>query len=134
MIPCPYCGSENSDLATHCNGCGQALVKTGRIERRDPADGDFKVVVLRTFTTVTAAQMAANFLEACGILSIISADDCGGMLPALQSAGGVRVSVNSKDQAQAEEVLREMDSGTAEAAIDSSTPPRPPGQPPPLPA
>jgi len=132
MIICAYCGKENSELATHCNGCGQVIVKTDGGARPDRGDRKFKVVVLRTFTTLSAAQIAANFLEASGITSIISADDCGGMLPALQPAGGVRVLVDSAEQAQAEEVLRELDSGSAEAALDSATPPPP--LPPPLPS
>jgi hypothetical protein len=134
MIICAYCGKENSDLATHCNGCGQAMVKSDGGGRPDLGDRKFQVIVLRTFTTLSAAQIAANFLEASGITSIISADDCGGMLPALQPAGGVRVLVDSAEQAQAEAVLRELDSGSAEADLDSATPPPSPGQPPPLPS
>lgn len=64
-------------------------------------------VVLRTFTSETSAELAASQLRSCGIDCELQADDCGGMLPPLQSSTGVRLLVAQKDAADAKRILDE---------------------------
>jgi hypothetical protein len=62
-------------------------------------------VVIRTFATHDAADLARAQLEANGIAGWIEADDCGGMLLNLAMAGGVRVLVSRSDEAEAKALL-----------------------------
>lgn len=54
-------------------------------------------VTIRFYSTREAAALSASNLEAHGIPSWISADDCAGMYPTLSIAGGVRLKVRVSD-------------------------------------
>lgn len=62
-------------------------------------------VLLRTFSSRSAAELAAASLDAHGIESWITADDGGGLLPHLALAGGVKLWVLSTDAAAAAALL-----------------------------
>jgi hypothetical protein len=53
--------------------------------------------IIRTFSNHEQADLASANLQAHGIESWITADDGGGMLPNLASAGGVRLSVRASE-------------------------------------
>lgn len=63
------------------------------------------LVVLRTYSRNTEAEVARATLAGSGIDALVDSDDCGGMQPFLQLARGVRLSVRSRDVARAEEIL-----------------------------
>jgi hypothetical protein len=67
--------------------------------------GEAGRVVIRSFATRDAAEMVAAQLEANGIACWIAADDCGGMLPNLAMAEGVRVLVSRSDAEEARALL-----------------------------
>ena len=60
-------------------------------------------VLLKTFPSVSAAEIAASRLRANGIECLIKTDDAGGMLPPLQTQEGVKLYVprNQRDEALA---------------------------------
>lgn len=62
-------------------------------------------VTIQAFATRDAAQAAAALLEANGIACRIIADDCGGLLPNLSLAEGVRLVVSASDLTAACELL-----------------------------
>jgi len=62
-------------------------------------------VTIQTFATRDAAQAAAGLLEANGIACRIVADDCGGLLPNLSLAEGVRLVISASDLTAACELL-----------------------------
>ena len=76
--------------------------------------------VLRTFSNLQAAEVEAASLEARGIQCWIKTDDCGGMLPSLTSAGGVRLVVASLDAGAAEALLASLPTAEEAAALDES--------------
>jgi hypothetical protein len=63
------------------------------------------LVTIRTFTSESEVNIAKSALEAFGITSMISRDDCGGQRPSLTLAGGIRLIVRSEDSGPAEDVL-----------------------------
>jgi len=64
------------------------------------------LIVIQSYKNRFEAESAKEILEANGINSIISADDCGGMRPALGvGTGGVGLSVLEEDVAKAKEIL-----------------------------
>ena len=62
-------------------------------------------VVIRSFTSEWEADIAKGALEAFGIESMISRDDCGGQRPHLAFSAGVNLLVRAEDVERAEEVL-----------------------------
>ena len=99
MKKCPYCGKEYSDEASECAIDGYplpSLLPESGPAKDDPR-GEVETVVVHTFISHEAAQLAASNLEAHGIKCWISADDGGGMYPNLTIAGGVRLSVTTSD-------------------------------------
>ena len=71
------------------------------------AENEF--VCVGTYPAETLAELARMKLEECGIESFVAADDCGGMLPFLQAATGVRLSVREPDAELALRVLAQAD-------------------------
>jgi len=63
------------------------------------------MVTVKTYATEVAAEGAAACLEANGIRCLLTADDCGGMLPAMDNYAGVKLSVAPDDAASAREIL-----------------------------
>ena len=62
-------------------------------------------VTLKTYVTEVAAEAAAACLEANGIHCTLTADDCGGMLSAMDNFSGVRLIVAASDVEPAREIL-----------------------------
>jgi hypothetical protein len=62
-------------------------------------------VTLKTYATEVAAEADAACLKANGIECQLSADDCGGMLSAMDNYSGVKLSVAEKDAESARELL-----------------------------
>ena len=65
-------------------------------------------VVLETFPTRIAAEMAAGLLESEGIEARVMADDAGGTYPMLQFIRGVKLMVAAEDETRAREILAAM--------------------------
>ena len=65
---------------------------------------DAELVVVATFLTKIDADMAQTALQAADIVSMISADDAGGLRPHLW-LGGVRLLVRAEDAEQANRIL-----------------------------
>src|SRR3990172_2008317 len=71
------------------------------------------VVELKVFSNLNSAELAKANLEARGIECWLTADDCGGMLAAMDTVRGVKLLVRSSDGAAAKELLA-ADSAAAE--------------------
>jgi hypothetical protein len=137
MKKCEYCGKEYPDEASVCAIDGHPLPSfppepgPANIGRCD----EVETVVVHTFISREAAQLAASNLEAHDIKCWISADDGGGMYPNLTVAGGVRLSVVAKDAEAAVALLSAKASPVEihqiEAEAVASSPPEPvsPGKP-----
>jgi hypothetical protein len=65
-------------------------------------------IVLETFPTRIAAEMAAGLLESEGIEALVMADDAGGTYPMLQFIRGVKLMVAADDETRARELLAAM--------------------------
>ena len=64
------------------------------------------LITIKTYPDRTEAELVKGVLESKGIKAMVSADDAGGMNPALLWAtGGVRLLVKKKDIQKAIEVL-----------------------------
>ncbi|MCH7828879.1 DUF2007 domain-containing protein [Patescibacteria group bacterium] len=64
------------------------------------------LITIKTYPDRTEAELVKGVLESKGIKAMVSADDAGGMNPALLWAtGGVRLLVKKKDIQMATEVL-----------------------------
>jgi hypothetical protein len=66
--------------------------------------GDHTLVRLRTFLTISEADMAKSALEAAGIECLVRADDAGGLRPDMQMRG-VDLLVRADDVTRAEAML-----------------------------
>ena len=66
---------------------------------------DEPLIPIRTFISVSEAEIAQGALTAFGIESTLSHDDCGGLRPHLNLAGGIRLMVRPADKSVAEETL-----------------------------
>ena len=65
------------------------------------------LVCIKTYPDRTEAELVKGVLESKGIKAMVSADDAGGMNPALLWAtGGVRLLVKKNDIQKAVEVLK----------------------------
>lgn len=69
------------------------------------------VVLVKVFSDRVAAESAAALLEANGISSWLNTDDCGGMLPTLDNAHGVKLSVALTNVDAAKELLATTSTG-----------------------
>jgi hypothetical protein len=63
------------------------------------------MVVIKIFMNEVDAEISRGKLESEGIRTIISSDDAGGMVPALQPSEGVRLIVAPEDEKKAKEIL-----------------------------
>jgi hypothetical protein len=63
------------------------------------------LVTVKTYATEVAAEVAASCLEANGIACMLSADDCGGMLSAMDNYSGVKLTVAANDAESARQIL-----------------------------
>ena len=68
----------------------------------DPSE---RMVVVRVFPATIEADLAASWLEAASIESIVQADDAGGVMPFMQVTRGVKLLVREADEERAKEVL-----------------------------
>lgn len=68
-----------------------------------------ETIVLAEYTSRLEADMAANMLAGYDIPSRIEGDDLGGLGPAQSLIDGVRLIVNSRDEAQAREILARIE-------------------------
>jgi hypothetical protein len=55
------------------------------------------MALLRTFSNEIEAEMAMSALEAAGIQSAMTRDDCGGIQPAMGLTGGIQVIVDDEN-------------------------------------
>lgn len=67
-----------------------------------------EIVVLKIYQNEFEADAAKTQLDSAGIHSFISADNYGGMMPALSHSEGVRLMINSEDYQKASEILKVM--------------------------
>jgi hypothetical protein len=136
MKRCEYCGKEYPDEASVCaiDGCPLPSFPPEPGPAKGGPRDETKTVVVHTFISHEAAQLAASNLEAHGIKCWISADDAGGMLPNLTAAGGVRLSVITSDAEAAVALLSaqaspvEIRQAETEAVASSSPEPAPAGK------
>lgn len=63
------------------------------------------MAIVRTFNSEIEAEMAMSALEAAGIESAMTRDDCGGVQPAMGLTAGVQVIVDDDQLEAATEVL-----------------------------
>ena len=66
---------------------------------------DAKLVAVGTYSNKIDADLAQGALEAADIEAIVTADDVGGLQPALLLGKGVRVLVRAEDVERAKEIL-----------------------------
>jgi len=65
------------------------------------------LVVIQTYPSVIAAEMAKSALDAAEIDSFLQSDDSGHLDPALSLTNGVKLLVREEDAAEAAEVLEQ---------------------------
>ena len=63
------------------------------------------LTTIATFNSDHEAEMARGILQVEGIEAFVFKDDCGGMLPHLQSIRGVYLKVKTCDEIRAREIL-----------------------------
>ena len=73
-------------------------------------DGD--MVVVRTYANTVEADLAASWLEAGGVDTMVLADDVGGTYPMFQATRGVKLMVRAEDEDRAKEILDSADLST----------------------
>ncbi len=64
---------------------------------------------VKTFLNRYEADLAKGFLESQGIEAFVSADDSGGMRPALAFSGGVGLMVKNEDAEEALGILESIE-------------------------
>lgn len=85
-------------------------------------------VVLRVFNYRSEAEIVSELLEAAGIASHVTSDDCGMVDPALQFVRGALLWVSQEDRERALEVVAAgmaADGVAAEAEYDEKPDPAP---------
>ena len=70
---------------------------------------DDPVSTLERFPNELVAEIARLTLEARGIPSMVSKDDCGGMEPYLQAGLGVRLLIHESNREEARRILDEIE-------------------------
>jgi hypothetical protein len=101
---CPHCKTEYRFGFTHCSDCGTPLVNLMAVE---PAQGDTKLIVLRTFATEFEANLAKTALDAAGIDSVIQ----GGRARTSDfevRASGVALVVRAEDAEEGEKIIADL--------------------------
>ena len=88
-------------------GMGPELGVAAMIQKHHSGEPNLKLVTIRTFTNEVDAELAKSQLESAGIRAILSADDCGGLRPALTMSNGIKIVVRADDAARAAEILGE---------------------------
>jgi len=78
---------------------------------------EHELVCVGTYPAEALAELARMMLEESGIESFVAADDCGGMLPFLQAATGVRLNVRGSDAEAALRVLARADGESGLSAV-----------------
>lgn len=66
------------------------------------------LIVVQTYPSVIAAEMAKSALDAAEIDSFLQSDDSGHLDPALSMTNGVKLLVRAADAAAAAEVLEQV--------------------------
>jgi hypothetical protein len=64
-----------------------------------------ELVVVRTYTYRHEAEVGRSMLEGNNVDAVISADDAGGIQPALGAATGARLLVKRRDEHKARQLL-----------------------------
>lgn len=120
MKACSYCGSQLTADATRCPECGNPGDATPG-PALDP-HASIRSVLVHTYSTEMAANIAVSVLDSAGIPSLVMVDDCGGMLQPISAAKGFRVMVGEPDLAGAKSALGELDlqTRTLAAANDAA--------------
>lgn len=72
---------------------------------------DADLVTLQTFSSHVEADMAASLLDAFGVETVTSSDDCAGQRAAMTLSGGVRLIVRAEDVTRAREILANESEG-----------------------
>jgi len=83
------------------------------------------MVELRTFSDLALAELTKSSLEAGGIECWLTADDCGGMIPGMDTVRGVKLSVRSSDLDAASALLAQDTSYAQTTPGDSASEPAP---------
>jgi hypothetical protein len=123
MKVCPRCAAGCPDEAAQCQNCGTNLPDDGNASTPAARFGD--LVLLETFTEATEAQIALGRLEASKIEAALITDDCGGMIPTLQTGRGIRLYVAPADLAAARDLLSTLpDAEVQPNEPDNGDPPR----------
>ena len=76
-----------------------------------------EAIVIRTYATQQAADMAVLSLESCGIDACIETDNAGGSCPFLNLGNGVSVLVDKSCENEARAILEKMDTEHASASV-----------------
>jgi hypothetical protein len=98
---CSECGVEVKFEDAICQVCRAELNETNDEVNKD-------LVLLKVFKSDMEAKMASDILESDGIVTIISADNEGGMNPSLSLSQGVRLLVSGNDLEKAVTILNAM--------------------------
>src|SRR5262245_61204072 len=107
---CPKCRTEYREGFLKCSDCDIPLVDQlpthhpVKHRRRSKPDHS-ELVVLRTFPTVIAADLAKSALESVGLESMVRSDNKGGQNPGLAFSQGVELLVRADDVAAANDML-----------------------------
>ena len=85
----------------------------------NPAMNTEATVTVKTYATEVAAEAAAACLEANGIRCMLTADDCGGMLSAMDNFSGVQLIVAASEFESAREILSREGVSPADPSEDN---------------
>lgn len=70
-----------------------------------PSQND--LITIASFNSDYEAQIARGILRSSGIEAFVFKDDCGGMMPQLQSITGVHLRVSAQDEEKAKRILEQ---------------------------
>lgn len=70
------------------------------------------MVVVRTYANTVEADLAASWLDADGVDSMVLADDAGGTYPMFQATRGVKLMVRIEDEDRAKAILETAEGGS----------------------
>jgi hypothetical protein len=106
---CTECGHSVNNEDEKCPHCGADLSETVDLTEKVDESEQIEEVVVKIFNSEIEAQIAKEQLESEGINCFISADNYGGMMPALNMQEGVKLVVNEYNLERAIEILKAMD-------------------------
>ena len=66
-----------------------------------------ELITIASFNSDYEAQVAKGILHSSGIDAFVFKDDCGGMMPQLQSITGVHLKVSAQDEDEAKSILEQ---------------------------